>query len=97
LDGKAFVDGAKYPGRTVGRRVGARVVQGCPHLLAKSYAELSATEKEAVDLSAQDIWDERMCAAGLANDPAAFRSAFKGWTRAGLEAMERVRIKGGAT
>ena len=65
--------------------------------LAKSYAELSATEKEAVNLSAQDIWDERMCAAGLANDPAAFRSAFKGWTRAGPEAIERVRIKGGAT
>jgi hypothetical protein len=64
--------------------------------LAKSYAELSATEKEAVNLSAQDIWDERMHAAGLANDPAAFRAALRGWTRAGLEAMEQVRIKGGA-
>ncbi len=64
--------------------------------LAKRYAELSAAEKEAVNLSAQDVWDERMHAAGLANDPAAFRSALKGWTRAGLEAMEQVRIKGGA-
>jgi hypothetical protein len=64
--------------------------------LAKSYAELSATEKEAVNLSAQDVWDERMRAAGLANDPAAFRVALKGWERAGLEAMERVRAKGGA-
>jgi hypothetical protein len=64
--------------------------------LAKSYAELSATEKEAANLSAQDMWDERMRAAGLANDPVAFRAALKGWERAGLEAMERVRAKGGA-
>jgi hypothetical protein len=64
--------------------------------LAKSYAELSATEREAVNVSAQDMWDERMHAAGLANDPATFRAALEGWERAGLEAMERVRVKGGA-
>ena len=64
--------------------------------LAERYAELSATEKEAVNLSAQDVWEERMHAAGLANDPAAFRVALKGWERAGLEAMERVRAKGDA-
>jgi hypothetical protein len=52
--------------------------------LAKSYAELSATEKDAVTLSAQDVWVERMRAAGLANDPAAFRAALKYWARAGL-------------
>jgi hypothetical protein len=49
-----------------------------------------------VKLSAQEAWDERMRAAGLANDPAAFRAALKGWERASLEAMERVRAKGGA-
>jgi hypothetical protein len=64
--------------------------------LAECYAELSATEKEAVNLWAQDVWDERMHAAGLVNDPAAFRAAVKGWEQAGLEAMERVRVKGGA-
>ncbi len=64
--------------------------------LAKAYAGLSAEEKDALDLSAQDEWDERMHEAGLANDPVAFRAALKGWTRAGLEAMERSRIKGGA-
>jgi hypothetical protein len=64
--------------------------------LAERYAELSATEKEAVNLSAQDVWDERMQAAGLANDPTAFRTAVKGWEQAGLEAMEWVRVKGGA-
>jgi hypothetical protein len=64
--------------------------------LAKRNAELSATEKEAVNLSAQDAWDERMQAAGLANDPTAFRAAVKGWEQAGLEAMEWVRVKGGA-
>jgi hypothetical protein len=64
--------------------------------LAKRYAEFSATEMEAVDLCAQDVWDERMHDAGLANDPAAFRTALKGWERAGLEAMEQLRIRGGA-
>jgi hypothetical protein len=65
-------------------------------LLAKRYAELSAQEKDTVDLSAQDEWDERMHEAGLANDPVAFRAAHKSWERAGLEAMEQIRIRGGA-
>src|SRR5215217_5988307 len=64
--------------------------------LARSYAGLSAEEKDTVDLSVQDEWDERMHYAGLANDPVAFRVALRGWTRAGLEAMELLRIKGGA-
>ena len=64
--------------------------------LAERYAELSEIEKEAVDLSVQLVWDERMHEAGLANDPAAFREALKGWERAGLEAMKWVRVKGGA-
>jgi hypothetical protein len=64
--------------------------------LAKHYAGLSAEEKDALDLSDQDLWDERMVAAGLDNDPAAFRAALKGWERAGLEAIERARVKGGA-
>jgi hypothetical protein len=64
--------------------------------LAKRYAELSTAEKEAVKLSCQDVWDERMHAAGLANDPAAFRMALKGWEHARLEAMQRVRVQGGA-
>jgi hypothetical protein len=64
--------------------------------LARSYAGLSAKEKDTVDLSAQDWWDKRMREAGLANDPVAFRMALDGWTRAGLEAMEGSRIRGGA-
>jgi hypothetical protein len=64
--------------------------------LAKAYAELSDDEKEVLDFSAQLVWDERMHDAGLANDPVAFRVALKGWTQAGLEAMEQLRIKGGA-
>jgi hypothetical protein len=64
--------------------------------LAKRYAEFSTAEKEVMDFSAQEVWGERMHAAGLANDPAAFRAALDCWTRAGLEAMERLRIKGGA-
>jgi hypothetical protein len=64
--------------------------------LAEHYAGLSAGEKDALDLSGQDIWDERMRAAGLENDPAAFRAALKGWEREGLEAMNRVGARGGA-
>ena|SRR5215204_6119147 len=63
--------------------------------LAKRYAEFSAAEREELDLSAQGVWDERMHEAGLANDPVAFRAALDGWTRAGLEGMERSRIRGG--
>jgi hypothetical protein len=64
--------------------------------LARAYAGLSAADKEAVDLSGQGVWDERIHDAGLANDPVAFRMALDGWTRAGLEAMEQLRIRGGA-
>jgi hypothetical protein len=64
--------------------------------LAEHYAGLSDEEKDALDLSAQDTWDERMVAAGLENDPATFRPALKGWERAGLEAIEWMRVKGGA-
>jgi hypothetical protein len=65
--------------------------------LAKAYLVPSAEEKDALDLSsAQEVWDERMHDAGLANDPVAFRVALEGRTRAGLEAMERLRIRGGA-
>ena len=63
--------------------------------LAECYAEFSTADMEALDFLAQDVWDQRMHAAGLASDPVAFRAAIKGWTRAGLEAMEQVRIKGG--
>jgi hypothetical protein len=63
--------------------------------LAQHYAEISTAEKEVLDLSAQEVWDERMHEAGLANDPVAFQVALGGWARAGLEAMERSRIRGG--
>jgi hypothetical protein len=64
--------------------------------LARAHAGLSAKEKDTVDLSVHVEWDERMHEAGLANDPVAFRVALDSWTRAGLETMERLRIKGGA-
>ena len=65
-------------------------------LLAKHYAEFSTAEKEVLDLSVQEVWDERMHEAGLANDPLAFRVALDGWTQAVLQAMELSRIRGGA-
>ena len=35
-------------------------------------------------------------ATGLANDPVGFRTALKGWEQAGIEALKRARVKGGA-
>jgi len=64
--------------------------------LAKAYAGLSAEEKDALDLSAQEVWDERMCAAGHDNDPAAFRAALRRWERAELDAIQRMQVRGGA-
>jgi len=64
--------------------------------LSERYAEFSDAEKDAVDLSCQDVWDERMHAASLANDPPAFWVALKGWEQASLEAMQQVRVQGGA-
>src|SRR5215211_3548429 len=52
--------------------------------LAKHYAGLSAEEKDALDLSGQDAWDERMRSAGLDNNPAAFQAALKEWEQAGM-------------
>jgi len=64
--------------------------------LAKHCAGYSDEEIEALYLSVQTQWDERIVAAGLNNDPVAFRAALKGWEQAGLEAMERARAKDGA-
>ena len=64
--------------------------------LAKHFAEFSSVDQEVLDFSAQEVWDERMQAAGLTNDPVAFRVALDGWTQAGLDAMEQLRIRGGA-
>jgi hypothetical protein len=64
--------------------------------LAQRYAELSTAEKEAVDFSTQSVWDEQMSCAGQENNPTAFRAALKRWERVGVEAMEHVRVKGGA-
>jgi hypothetical protein len=65
--------------------------------LAEHYGVLSAEEKDTLDLSAQDSWDELVIAAGLDNNPAAFRRALKGWELSGMEAIERVRVnEGGA-
>jgi hypothetical protein len=63
--------------------------------LAKAYAGLFAKEKDDLDLSSQGVWDERMCAAGQDNDPAAFRAALRCWEQAGLDAIQRVRVRGG--
>jgi hypothetical protein len=73
--------------------------QLCEATLARMnerHASLSAKEKAVVDTSPEADWISRMNAAAEANDPAAFRAAVEGWEQAGLEAMEQVRIKGGA-
>jgi len=66
----------------------------CRDVLAK-FAErcagLTTAEMEALDLSAQDVWEERMLQAGLNNDPAAFRAALRRWEQTGLEALGTLR------
>ena len=64
--------------------------------LAVAYGALSAEEKDTLDLSAQQEWDERLTGASRDNNPAAFRAALEGWEQAGLDAMNRARVKGGA-
>jgi hypothetical protein len=64
--------------------------------LVKAYAGLSTEEQDALDLSSQGVWDEPMCAAGQDNDPAAFRAALGYWEQVGLDAIQRVRVRGGA-
>lgn len=59
--------------------------------LGEHYACLTAAERDVLDLSGQRPWDDRMHAAGLGNDPAAFRETLRRWERAGLEALEVVR------
>jgi hypothetical protein len=64
--------------------------------LAEAYLGLSAKAKDALDLSAQDMWDEQMYATAQDNDPAAFRAALRCWERAGLDTIQRVQVRGGA-
>jgi hypothetical protein len=64
--------------------------------LAEHYAELLGGEKEALDLSGQEAWEERMHRAGVANDPAGFRKALRGWEKATAGALEAARERTGA-
>ena len=59
--------------------------------MQEHYARLSATDKDALDLSFQDPYEEAMYVASEENDPAAFREALKEWERVGLEALDKVR------
>ncbi len=59
--------------------------------IRRRYAELSTDEIDALDLSAQDPHMEVIYTAAADNDPAAYRTACKGWERAGLEALETER------
>ena len=63
--------------------------------LAERYANLTAEDLDALEVSSQKEWDERMHAAGEANDPVSFREALSGWERAAVEALEAARSKRG--
>lgn len=64
--------------------------------MQEHYSGLPEAQRAALDLAGQDDWHDRMVAAGHANNPAAFRSALKGWERVGLEALEGARKQRGA-
>lgn len=59
--------------------------------LGEHFAGLTKADRDALDLSCQDPHDEAMVAAGLDNDPTAFRLALRGWEKAGREATENLR------
>lgn len=59
--------------------------------LAEHFASISAGERDALDLTAGEDWQDRMHSAGLANDPAAFREALAGWERAIAGALDSAR------
>ncbi len=63
--------------------------------LAEHYAELLGGEREVLDLSGQEPFEERIHAAGLNNDPAAFREALRGWEKATAGALEAAKAEPG--
>ena len=59
--------------------------------LEEHCAVLSASERDALEISAGEKYQERMHLAALANDPAAFREALAGWEASILAAMQSAR------
>jgi hypothetical protein len=60
--------------------------------ISEHYALLTTSEREAtMEFSGRREWEERMSAAGVANDPAAFREALAGWEASILAAMQSAR------
>lgn len=59
--------------------------------LAEHYASSSAAERSALDLSSGDGWQDQMHRAALANEPAAFREALRGWERTTLAALKSAK------
>jgi hypothetical protein len=59
--------------------------------LAEHYASSSAAQRNALDLSSADGWQDQMHRAALANDPAAFREALRGWEASILAVMQSAR------
>jgi hypothetical protein len=64
--------------------------------ISERFASISAAERDALDLSSGEAWQERMHRAGLADEPAAFRKALAGWERATIEAIEAASRSGAA-
>lgn len=64
--------------------------------LGEHYAGLTEGERDRLDLSAQDRYEEEMLETGTENDPAAFRAALREWERVGLEALQAARERDGA-
>jgi hypothetical protein len=59
--------------------------------LEEHCAALSASERDTLEISAGEKYQERMHLAALANDPAAFREALAGWEASILAAMQSAR------
>jgi hypothetical protein len=59
--------------------------------LEEHCAALSASERDTLEMSTGEKYQERIHLAALANDPAAFREALAGWEASILAAMQSAR------
>ena len=81
----------KTPGAQWDEEYAAELCADALSRLEEHCAAICASERDALEISAGEKYQERMYLAALANDPAAFREALAGWEASILAAMQSAR------
>jgi hypothetical protein len=81
----------KTPGAHWDEEYAAELCADALSRLEEHCAALSASERDTLEISAGEKYQERMHLAALANDPVAFREALAGWEASILAAMQSAR------